>query len=212
MSLQVIGAGLPRTGTASLKASLEQLLGGPCYHMFELFERVEEDGLRWFQAMAGEHELLDDLLQDWVAAVDWPASTLWRELMERNPDALVVLSHRGDAQTWWKSVDATVWATARRTEAGDDVLFREFNRAMFRTAGFGDEWSDQAVAMARYDSHFAEVVDAVPADRLVLWQPEDGWDPLCAALGLPVPDGPPVHTNTRTEFRDRAGLEPSADQ
>ncbi|MFO7539625.1 MAG: sulfotransferase, partial [Chloroflexota bacterium] len=33
MKLQVIGAGLPRTATASLSIALEELLGGPVYHM-----------------------------------------------------------------------------------------------------------------------------------------------------------------------------------
>ncbi len=33
MKLKVIGAGLMRTGTSSLKVALEQLLGEPCYHI-----------------------------------------------------------------------------------------------------------------------------------------------------------------------------------
>jgi Sulfotransferase domain len=37
VALQVIGAGLARTGTASLKLALETLLGKPSYHMFEVF-------------------------------------------------------------------------------------------------------------------------------------------------------------------------------
>ena len=42
MGLKVIGAGLGRTGTMSLKIALEKLLGGPCYHMVKLFEHLEE--------------------------------------------------------------------------------------------------------------------------------------------------------------------------
>ena len=70
MGLRVVGAGLPRTGTTSLKGTLELLLGGRCYHMVELGERVEEDGPRWWSALNGEPDVLDGLLADWVAAVD----------------------------------------------------------------------------------------------------------------------------------------------
>ena len=37
MSIQVIGAGLGRTGTLSLKAALEELGFAKCYHMVEVF-------------------------------------------------------------------------------------------------------------------------------------------------------------------------------
>ncbi len=36
MALKVIGAGLGRTGTVSLKVALEQLGFGRCYHMLEM--------------------------------------------------------------------------------------------------------------------------------------------------------------------------------
>lgn len=41
MALKVVGAGLGRTGTLSLKLALEQLLGAPCYHMAEVFSHPE---------------------------------------------------------------------------------------------------------------------------------------------------------------------------
>ena len=40
--MRVVGAGLGRTGTSSLKLALEQLLGGRCYHMTEVFGRPED--------------------------------------------------------------------------------------------------------------------------------------------------------------------------
>jgi Sulfotransferase domain len=40
--LKVVGAGLPRTATRSLKAALESLLGGRCYHMHEVFQHLED--------------------------------------------------------------------------------------------------------------------------------------------------------------------------
>lgn len=204
-SLRVIGAGLPRTGTTSLKAGLEQLLGGDCYHMFELMNRVETDGMRWYQALEGDLGVLDALTDGWAAAVDWPAALFWRELAERNPDALVVLSHRGSAETWWDSVDATVWAAMRRPDI--EPMFAAFNEQMRAKAGLGDDWDDPEVAKAYYRASYDAVVAEVAPDRLVIWQPSDGWGPLCAALGVPEPDGDFFHNNDRREFRSKAGFE-----
>lgn len=207
MALRVIGAGLPRTGTTSLKNGLERLLDGPCYHMFELFPRIEDHGPRWYKALCGAENELDDLLEGWVAAVDWPAAILWSELAARHPDALVVLSHRGSAETWWASADATVWTAMRRSAVDADPRIREFNAAMRRRAGFGDDdWDDPAAAMARYDDHYASVVSTVSADRLLVWEPSEGWEPLCERLGVAVPDEPLGRSNDRAEFRARLGL------
>ncbi len=205
---RVIGAGLPRTGTSSLKQGLEQLLGGRCYHMFELIQRNEEDGVRWVQALQGDLEKLDAVLDGWAAAVDWPASIMWREMAERFADAVVVLSHRGSADTWWTSANETVWEAMRRTEDGDDDVVRFFNRLMRRVAGLPqDGWDDPAIAKAWYDRHYAEVLDTIPTERLVIWQPSEGWEPLCGALGIPVPAEPFGHHNRKADFRARAGFD-----
>ena len=205
---RVIGAGLPRTGTSSLKQGLERLLDGRCYHMFELMQRNEEDGVRWVQALEGDRSKLAAVLDGWAAAVDWPASVLWREMAEEFPDALVLLSHRGSADTWWASADATVWEAMRRTESGDDEIIQLFNRLMRRNAGLPqDGWDDPAIAKAWYDDHYAEVVATIPTDRLVIWQPSDGWEPLCSALGVDVPDEPFGHHNSKADFRQRAGFD-----
>lgn len=204
-TLQVIGAGLPRTGTTSLKAGLEQLLGGGCYHMFELMGRIDPDGMLWAQALGGDMSALDQVLDGWTAAVDWPASLFWRELVERNPEALVVLSHRGSAETWWDSVDATVWAAMRRPDI--EPQFAAFNAQMKAKAGLGDDWDDKAAAKAYYDAHYGEVVAEIAPERLVIWEPGDGWGPLCSALGVAEPDTDFFHRNDRAEFRTRGNLE-----
>ncbi len=197
MSLRVIGAGLPRTGTTSLKSALEQLLDGPCYHMFEFFPRAEEDWPLWWAAFDGDLEALQRVTTDWVAAVDWPASILWRELAEIYPDAPVVLSHRGDSAAWWRSVDATVWASMRERSA---PAIAAWNDKLRTTAGFGEIWDDEGTARSHYDSHMREVVDTIDADRLLIWQASEGWGPLCRTLGVPVPDSGFMHHNTTADF------------
>ena len=69
------------------------------------------------------------------------------------------------------------------------------------------DWHDAEASKAGYERHNAEVRARVPADRLIDWQPPDGWGPLCAALGVPEPDEPFPVTNTTDEFRQMAGLD-----
>ena len=73
---------------------------------------------------------------------------------------------------------------------------------------FDGDPSEPDVAIAGYERHNANVLETAPADRLVRYQPGDGWEPLCAALDLPIPDAPFPHTNTTAQFRERAGLDP----
>ena len=53
MDLKVVGAGLGRTGTHSLKVAFELLLGAPCYHMIEVFGRPDQRDT-WSAATRGE--------------------------------------------------------------------------------------------------------------------------------------------------------------
>jgi hypothetical protein len=204
VALKVVGAGLPRTGTTSLKAALEQLLGGPCYHMLEMHQRVDEDAPLWWQALEGDLTKLDEVVAGWRSAVDWPASLFWRELAERHPDSLVVLSHRGDAESWWNSVDRTVWAAMRLPN--ENPRNEMFNQKMRTKAGLGNDWDVEAVAKDLYTRQFDEVVDTVSPDRLLIWQPSDGWGPLCDALGVPVPEDDFFHRNDAAEFRAHMSL------
>jgi hypothetical protein len=107
MALKVIGAGVGRTGTHSLKIGLEKLLGGPCYHMLELLSRPEHIPV-WHRAILGEQVDWDALFEGFVAAVDWPEVTMWRELHAAYPDAVVVLSVRDSTDAWWTSFSQTI--------------------------------------------------------------------------------------------------------
>ena len=89
--MKVIGAGFGRTGTASLKAALEELGFGPCYHMTEVFANPEHVDF-WLAAWRGESVHWEGVLGSYEASVDWPACTFYAELMQRHPDAKVLLS------------------------------------------------------------------------------------------------------------------------
>lgn len=218
MVLRVVGAGLPRTGTMSLKQALERLLGGPCYHMIELFEHPENANV-WGELLRGEGADLG-FLDGYVAAVDWPASALWRELSAAHPDAVVLLSVRDSGEQWWRSVSQTILPRMRQAQAATtegspqqgplaeaEPELRAAVGRMFQSLvaldGFADAIDDKASAAAWYDRYVDKVRDGVPSGRLLEWKASDGWGPLCDALGVPVPDEPFPRLNSTEEFLER---------
>jgi hypothetical protein len=207
--MKVVGTGLPRTGTNSLKVALERLLGEPCYHMYECVPRMEEHGPIW-TAIAGGAEPEWSFLDGFGAIVDWPGSAMWDQLVAGFPDAIVVHSVRDDAEQWWRSVDATVGQAMRgHLASGDPGVGPTFIRAMVERAGWGTV-EDGATMQALYHEHDRRVREVVEADRLVVVNPSDGWGPLCAALGVEVPDEPYPSTNSTAEFQ--ATLEAARDR
>jgi hypothetical protein len=209
MALRVVGAGLGRTGTASLQLALQQLLDGRCYHMGETFGRPADIPV-WHAAVNGELPDWDVFLADYVATVDWPACAFWRELSDADPDAIVLLSTRASADAWWKSANDTIFQVANRKPRPDDPEVVGAQRTMAKdmlAKTFTPSWEDETEAKRAYEAHNARVRDAVDPARLVDWQPGDGWEPICAALGLPVPTDPFPHVNTTADFRAMIGFD-----
>jgi len=200
-TLRVVGAGLPRTGTQSLQLALEELLGGRCYHMREIPGHPFDLGEGWNRALAGDTGDLETLLDGYVASVDWPASMFWRALSEANPGALLLLSMRDTPETWWQSMNRTILPIARRAlepgwSEGNGLL-----DLLERFAGTKG-WDDPATLTAAYERHNAEVRKSAPPGRLLVWRASEGWDPICRALGLPIPEAPFPWTNRREEWNE----------
>jgi hypothetical protein len=208
MELQVVGAGLGRTGTHSLQIALQQLLDAPCYHMLEVFGKPDHIEM-WHDAVRGKPVDFDELMQGYRASVDWPACAFWEPLAAANPDAIILLSTRSSADAWWKSANATIFEVSRRPPPPDEVMMSsQFAMAtdMLRLT-FTPDWNDEEKAKAAYEAHNASVRAQAPADRLVEWQPGDGWEPICTALSIPVPSEPFPHVNTTDDFRVMLGLD-----
>ena len=196
MSLSVIGAGLPRTGTTSQKLALEQLGFGPCYHMTETFSRPEHWPL-WESAAAGEPVDWDVLLDGFGSTTDTPGCNFYRELADWFPDAKVVLSVR-DPEAWFASTQATV--IGPRTES--------FHAArgtlpMVEALGWGTDprLRGHDWMLDRYHRHNDEVQATIPADRLLVYDVAEGWGPLCRFLGRPIPDAPFPQANSTVDFK-----------
>lgn len=160
-------------------------------------------GADWDRALAGDAVDWPAVLQRYVAVVDWPASAFWREISATHPDALVLLSVRENAQTWWESLEATVLPAARMSQAPEWKEGRALIQLLERFTG-SRRWDDRALLMKAYDGHLAEVRETVSAGRLLEWRAEDGWLPLCRALDLPVPDEPFPWRGRRSESRPTA--------
>ncbi len=201
VQLRLIGAGLPRTGTSSMKSAIEQLTGGRCYHMFETGADGHVD--LWRRALDGEFSALEQVLDGFAASVDWPASAFWRELALACPDAPVVLSTRQTPEEWWASADRTVWSAMRERRDGDRDEWTDMSlRLMDR---FTPDWSDQGPSIARYREHCDEVRSVIAPERLIECTPESGWAPLCEALGVDVPADDYPRLNTTDSFRQHLG-------
>lgn len=194
MSLQVIGAGVGRTGTRSLKDALEILLGGPCYHMVEIFDKPEHID-HWAAVSNGAPPEWDWVFSGYRATVDWPAASFWRELIAAYPEALVILSIR-DAEAWFDSAQATIFDPNRPSPESIKSMMK-----VLKEERFASDVLDKEIAIAAYHAHNEAVLAEVPADRLLVWKTADGWDNICAALDLPVPDMPFPRRNTREDFK-----------
>jgi hypothetical protein len=203
MPLKVVGAGLGRTGTHSLKLALEQLLDEPCYHMLEVLGHPEHVA-PWHQAALGNMPDWDALFTGYGAAVDWPAAAFWRELGDAYPDSVILLSTR-DGAGWWRSCNNTIFEVFRKA---DDTMPPEWTAMIKELFGrFAGDTLDEATAVAAYERHNTQVRATAPADRLLDWKPGDGWGPLCEVLGVAVPDEPFPHVNSTAEFRTMVGLD-----
>lgn len=204
MTLRVVGVGMGRTGTTSLQLALQRLLDAPCYHMSETFRRPDDVGV-WHRAVRGDLPIWSEVFAGYRATVDEPGTLFWRELLDAYPGSIALLSTRPSAD-WYRSMDQTVLELARRPMPPGMAEWAAMYLDMLDYQ-YPDGWDDADAAIAVFERHNAEVRATVPAERLVEWQPGDGWQPLCSALGLPVPDEPFPHANSTAEFRTGLGYD-----
>lgn len=192
MTLAVIGVGFGRTGTESMRAALETLGFGPCCHMHAIMPDPDLYA-RWLAVARGAPPDWDDLFAGFGATVDWPAAHYWRELADRFPDAKVILTVR-PAEGWHASMAETILPAIRDGGPG------QLGRALLLPQVFGGEIEDRDHVIGVYERHNAQVRAAFGPDRLLVHELGAGWAPLCAFLGVPLPETPYPHTNRPDAF------------
>lgn len=204
MTLEVIGAGFGRTGTLSLKFALEKLGFSKCYHMVEVMTHPDHPNV-WSDALHKRAVDWDNLFDGYRAAVDWPSCNWWQELAEYYPDAKVILSTR-DPGRWYASVRDTIYASTRDALASPDPSIRargQWAHELIWQPTFGGRMDDEAHVIDVMKRHEARVIRTIAKERLLVFEAASGWAPLCAFLGVPVPDEPYPRVNTTEEFLAR---------
>ncbi len=224
-TLEVIGAGLGRTGTLSLHAALERLGFAPCDHMTNNFNHPERFAL-WLDAArrkrAGEPIDWRPLFAGYRATLDWPGVYFWRELTAAHPEAKVILTVR-DPERWYDSARTTIYAASQaRTDVFSTRLISGLLAWLDPRAGHGfrtvqetvwdgtmrGEFANRAAALRIFAEHNREVEATIPPERLLVFDVKQGWQPLCAFLGVPVPENEPFpHVNDTDDFNRRQGAQ-----
>lgn len=215
MALKVIGTGLGRTGTYSLKVALEQLGFGKCYHMAELFQHPE--GVVYFEKAEKREEVdWDGLFEGYDCAVDYPVARYYKQLIAKYPEAKIIHTIR-DPESWYQSASQTIiWASKPSLGRVLKMMFKlpfapELRKQMpvLKFDGklidweFGKDYKNKEKVIERYNQRNKEVINTVPKERLLVLDMKKGWGPLCEFLGVPMPDMPFPVTNSKDEFISR---------
>jgi len=196
MALKVIGAGLGRTATFSMKFALEHVGLGPCYHMSEVFAGARKNLPLWLDVIDGRPDW-ETIFNGYQSMTDYPACSYWRELADYYPDAKVILTVR-DPDTWFDSVSKTIFSREMNDSLAGSPAEAMMQGAIFNA--FGDQVNDRAFMTDWFERRNQKVIESLPAERLLVFSPKEGWEPLCTFLGVKVPDEPFPRVNSRDEL------------
>lgn len=202
MAIRVIGVGVGRTGTYSLKLALNQLGFGPCHHMDEVLKNLAVQVPLWSAALDGRPDW-DAIYSGFSSAVDWPTAGFCRELVAAYPKAKFILTLRSPEQ-WVESFGETIYKVlAMGDEAPPEKReWLAMASGVIARTGF-PRGLDREGLVAAFNAHTEAVRRTVPADRLLVFDVKEGWAPLCQFLAKPKPAEPFPRTNDRAEFWDR---------
>jgi hypothetical protein len=200
--MRVIGAGVGRTGTRSLKLAIDQLGLGPCHHMGEVFADMQTQVPLWAAALKGQPDWAA-IYKGYPSAVDWPTARFFRELHEEYPSAKFVLTQRSP-ESWAESFSGTIYRLMNEKAQASPETHDWFDMAVdvVIQTGFPPGLNVPALTKA-YMAHNEAVKAAIPAHQLLVYQVTEGWEPLCAFLGAPVPTVPFPRINDRAQFWER---------
>jgi hypothetical protein len=217
-----VGAGLPRTGTLSMKSALTILLKGKCYHMAEAFSGNQDHMDIWMNGIKNKNTP-DQWKQffkteGYIAGVDFPFALFWKELSGVYPDAKIVLTTR-DSEKWYDSVKNSIWIfhdkmrnswTFKKTlslldgrkGAGDWIHHMENTKGYGMNQNLYDAITGGPENAAKFFRDWDSVVkSSIPPERLLVHSAKEGWGPLCKFLDLPIPDQPYPNLNDAASIR-----------
>ncbi|KAE8220238.1 hypothetical protein CF319_g6204 [Tilletia indica] len=227
-NMRVIGAGIPRTGTLSMKQALD-ILGIPCHHMAAvLADRTDHEAKTWTKA--GTEGLSDsewdDLLRPWQACIDAPSACFYKRLADLYPDAKIIVTTR-NAKKWLASMQRTIGV--RRPGDWEWFLLSNFSSAMrymtpmWKVTVWKGCFKDLPLAEHILPDFVDEVLDFFRArgelDRVLVYDIDSkeagqlGWERVCPFLELPIPEGvswPDVNASDPEKVVEGASVDVSA--
>ena len=208
MGLKVIGSGFGRTGTMSTKIALEQLGFGPCHHMVEVMENPDQLA-HWVALAEGQDVDWADVFAGYISQVDFPGASAWHEISIAFPEAKVIHNERPE-EDWWASYSKTIGKFFEHREELDlpppiAAIFETMDKLLVQGV-FGG--LDKESSIASYRRNNEKVRETIPAERLLVFDPADGWEPFCRFLEVPVPASDFPRSHARDEFWAHFGGEP----
>ena len=213
MTLEVIGAGYGRTGTLSTKVALN-LLGFNCYHMVEVLNnKANRKHVDFWMKVAhstpGSKHPWHRVFANYNATIDNPGACVWRELMEANPEAKVLMTlHPQGADAWYESTMDTIYFPEISWHFKVIGFFSPFAKKMGKMAhhlvwkrNHRGVMENRDAAIRLYHQHLEEVKSIVPPDKLLVFTVDQGWEPLCKFLNVDVPDVAFPMANDRKQIK-----------
>jgi hypothetical protein len=199
MAINIIGVGVGRTGTFSLRLALNQLGKGPCHHMEEVVKNMDAQLPLWSEAVEGNANW-SAIYEGYNSAVDWPTAGFYRELVKEYPTAKFILTERSP-ESWAESFGSTIYTLIEARDKAPEKMhdwLDMVNKVLTKT-GFPDGMDKDALING-FIAHGKAVREAIPAEQLLVFQVKEGWEPLCNFLDVPVPTEAFPRTNNREEF------------
>lgn len=210
-TIEVIGAGYSRTGTASLQKALGILGYNSIYDRFEVSVNEFHD-LFWCRVSDKEKDIdFDEIFCDkkgnpmYRVTCDFPSAQYWKEQLQKYPNAKVILTIR-DPEKWYASAIDTFFCAAFGSPyqynglkflglVGIGILRNEFWLKIFRRDFFQNEFTKEHIIKC-YNDHNKRVINECPKEKLLIFDiAKDGWEPLCKFLNKPIPSEPFPHVN-----------------
>ena len=115
-----------------------------------------------------------------------------------------------DEEKWWNSYSETIspspaiWRFVFTITGVRSYTFdRMIENCVFKPmAGSRAKVRDKEASIEGFKAHNEKVKTTIPADKLLVFEVKQGWEPLCKFLDCPIPEDTPFpHTNDTAMFK-----------
>jgi len=217
--MKVVYAGFSKCGTKTMREAF-RILGLEVYDGVENYLFLGNEWNRIFE-VGGTKEDFYRMFKDVDAVTDIPSYFFWEEIAEAFPDCKLVFKQRESTEVWWRSMKAQIRAydvfffrcmsSVSPSSLFFDSWFRKMVWATFHTDFyhplFGSTPCNETAMKKAYNRHNTYFVKNAPKERTLFIDFEEGWEPLCKLLDLPVPDVPFPHKNKGATILNEACVE-----